>query len=728
LGGNRLMALPARTVQDPAAQLNFETLDKRTISGGVGPPGPAGPAGPTGPAGADGLPRVVQDEGVALAVRNALNYKGPIVVASDDAANSRTNVTLALDALSATVPDKIAWESPAGTDVVEVWGEDVSASAFADYFADLFATDTLKDPTQWSTPAGAAASTITYAANGLASGHGSNLFPNTGAYTLIPVPTTSQPRTADREVKFKMALTGAGFNGPGNNFNRFGAYVSYVDASNWVYAKLEGAGSGDPYPLWWNVVGAGTGILASFTSGTLLAPTPAGTPFTGWLVFRKVGNVVTMELWTTDPALGGSPYSTSSYTLTGAAATNHGGGVVTKAGIGTNPGSFPGTNVRIGDYTVRDKGGLHRRLMMALTPSAGSRQVFPLMDLLPDGTVASALTTQELNSTGLTDVQIDALLTFTARNGNLVSDPTNKLLLVRQGGVWTKTLVQGGAAGGDLAGTYPNPTLKVGAVDSSKVLDGSLALADLSATGTKDATTFLRGDNTFAVPPAGGGSGHTIQDEGVSLTARALLDFQGAGVTATDNSGAGKTVVSIPGGGGSAPARVTSLPGSPVDGQEVYYVADATNGVIWHLRYNAGSASAYKWEFVGGPDLYAEVQTGEGTASATFADLATVGPSITVPLAGDYLVSIGVRINATTAAVYGRMSFAVGATAAAVNDSAEATSINGTSGLYDYMSAFQTTRKLAVAAAAAIVAKYNAGGATATFQNRRLLVAPIRVG
>ena len=30
------------------------------------------------------------------------------------------------------------------------------------------------------------------------------------------------------------------------------------------------------------------------------------------------------------------------------------------------------------------------------------------------------------------------------------------------------------------------------------IVDGTIALADLSATGTKDSTTFLRGDNTFA--------------------------------------------------------------------------------------------------------------------------------------------------------------------------------------------------------------------------------------
>lgn len=39
-------------------------------------------------------------------------------------------------------------------------------------------------------------------------------------------------------------------------------------------------------------------------------------------------------------------------------------------------------------------------------------------------------------------------------------------------------------------------------ITSAKIVDGTIALADLSATGTKNSTTFLRGDNTFAT--AGG--------------------------------------------------------------------------------------------------------------------------------------------------------------------------------------------------------------------------------
>ena len=44
--------------------------------------------------------------------------------------------------------------------------------------------------------------------------------------------------------------------------------------------------------------------------------------------------------------------------------------------------------------------------------------------------------------------------------------------------------------------------------------------------------------------------GVTVQDEGVSLTQRAILNFIGAGVTATDNSGTGATDITISGGGG----------------------------------------------------------------------------------------------------------------------------------------------------------------------------------
>lgn len=54
-------------------------------------------------------------------------------------------------------------------------------------------------------------------------------------------------------------------------------------------------------------------------------------------------------------------------------------------------------------------------------------------------------------------------------------------------------------------------------------------------------------DGVVTLEFAGGSSGHTIQDEGVSLTARTKLNFVGAGVTVTDDAGNDQTDVTIPG-------------------------------------------------------------------------------------------------------------------------------------------------------------------------------------
>jgi len=67
-------------------------------------------------------------------------------------------------------------------------------------------------------------------------------------------------------------------------------------------------------------------------------------------------------------------------------------------------------------------------------------------------------------------------------------------------------------------GTVTNAKVNASAaIDYSKLnLTGNIALADLSATGTKDATTFLRGDNTFAEP--GGGSWILLNTQTVTGT------------------------------------------------------------------------------------------------------------------------------------------------------------------------------------------------------------------
>lgn len=59
-----------------------------------GQTGPQGPAGSTGPAGTNGAISTIQDEGSALTVRPTINFVGAGVTATDDAANTRTLVTI----------------------------------------------------------------------------------------------------------------------------------------------------------------------------------------------------------------------------------------------------------------------------------------------------------------------------------------------------------------------------------------------------------------------------------------------------------------------------------------------------------------------------------------------------------------------------------------------------------------------------------------------------------
>jgi len=60
-------------------------------------------------------------------------------------------------------------------------------------------------------------------------------------------------------------------------------------------------------------------------------------------------------------------------------------------------------------------------------------------------------------------------------------------------------------------------------VTTAKLADSSVSLAKLTATGTKDATTFLRGDNTFAA--AGGGVSNAFMTEGLASNASGTIVF-----------------------------------------------------------------------------------------------------------------------------------------------------------------------------------------------------------
>lgn len=169
---------------------------------------------------------------------------------------------------------------------------------------------------------------------------------------------------------------------------------------------------------------------------------------------------------------------------------------------------------------------------------------------------------------------------------------------------------------------------------------------------------------------------------------------------------------------------VTSLPASPFDGQEIRYLADAANGIVWTLRYRAASASAYKWEFVGGGDLYSEVVANEATSATSYVDLTTVGPSVALPLAGDYDVEIGAKMAGNADAVNVYMSYAIGATAASDNDLINRQANGaGYAGPHD-----ARVRRKPGLAVVMLTAKYKVGNVSGNFGYRWMRASPVRVG
>lgn len=210
----------------------------------------------------------------------------------------------------------------------------------------------------------------------------------------------------------------------------------------------------------------------------------------------------------------------------------------------------------------------------------------------------------------------------------------------------------------------------------------------------------------------------------------------------TYGTGDGSTTFNLPNGDGDMiyaqsvssrvttslpPQYVTSLPSSPVDGQTVVYAADATNGVMWTLRYRAASSSSYKWECIGGTALTASVATAQGTTSGTYTDLSTAGPTITLPLAGDYDIGIAAAMSSTTTGYGGNVSFSVsGGAASSAADADGMLMLDANANIAE--SSSTVTRKTGLTAAAVTMRYRMTVGGTATFSNRKLSITPVRVG
>jgi hypothetical protein len=168
----------------------------------------------------------------------------------------------------------------------------------------------------------------------------------------------------------------------------------------------------------------------------------------------------------------------------------------------------------------------------------------------------------------------------------------------------------------------------------------------------------------------------------------------------------------------SPPSYGTSFPLTPADGQEHILVDSTTSPTYqWRFRYNAGSASAFKWEYIGGRPAYQNVDTAQTTSSGGFTDLATVGPSFVVPRAGEYLIRYSAMIfnSAVNINFVGMMK-----------NGGEQDRISFTSVAANAYGSMMSQKYDTFAAGDAIKLMYAAGGGVSSFERRRLTVEPLR--
>lgn len=120
------------------------------------------------------------------------------------------------------------------------------------------------------------------------------------------------------------------------------------------------------------------------------------------------------------------------------------------------------------------------------------------------------------------------VLTLTRAAGNVTLDLTGQLAVtalkatgtpdstkfLRGDGTWTT--ISATTAWGSITGTLSSQTDLQSALNNKAASSHSHTVSDISASGTPNSTTYLRGDGSWAAPPSGGGGGGTVTSVAVA--------------------------------------------------------------------------------------------------------------------------------------------------------------------------------------------------------------------
>lgn len=169
-------------------------------------------------------------------------------------------------------------------------------------------------------------------------------------------------------------------------------------------------------------------------------------------------------------------------------------------------------------------------------------------------------------------------------------------------------------------------------------------------------------------------------------------------------------------------APQAALPGAATAGDEIVFqtaaMAALASPVMWDLRYDGA-----KWLPIGATPLFAEVVAGQnGAPSGAYGNLATAGPSIDLPVAGEFDVEIGCYIQCG-GGDDARMSYAIGGTAAVDADMIRGQAPTSISGFHG-----GRPRRKTGLGAVTLQAKYRSVAGNPTYERRWMRVTPVRLG
>jgi len=150
--------------------------------------------------------------------------------------------------------------------------------------------------------------------------------------------------------------------------------------------------------------------------------------------------------------------------------------------------------------------------------------------------------------------------------------------------------------------------------------------------GTTGALLYATDANDIAYLP------DAPTDKGVLVWSAALSRWMPSTKVLVDDSTGKVTLGASQLAGGAMRTTVSAIsggpPASPSDGDIWVATGVDANGTRWQFQYNAGSASAFKWEFIGGSRLRVTVAAYNYTGAANADQFNNTG--LTLPRAGDY--------------------------------------------------------------------------------------------